>query len=97
MKINELIKNELRISANSVGHIGLRSVDPGEKVTLQKLGITSFNMRDIDRFGIIEVTRRMLAKIAPTRDRSLFISLDIDVMDDLENSKNTGTPGNLVF
>lgn len=54
-------------------------------------------MRDVDRLGIVEVTRCALEKIAPSGSkRPLHISFDIDVLDDLElggASSVTGTAG----
>lgn len=55
-------------------------------------------MRDVDRLGIVEVTRRALNKICPTgSNRSLHVSFDIDALDDSElggaDGAVTGTAG----
>lgn len=90
--IFNLSKKNSSITASDVAYIGLRSVDKLEKGILGKLNITTYSMRDIDRLGIVEVTRRAIKKISPN-GKPLHVSLDIDVLDDLEIGENTGTPG----
>lgn len=75
-----------------MAHIGLRDVNVGEIETLNRLGMASFNMRDVDRLGIRGVVDVVLNRIGG-RTRPVYISFDIDSLDDLEVGHTTGTPG----
>lgn len=59
---------------------------------MDKYGITSFSMEDVERFGIHEVTRQALEAINPEGKRSLHVSFDIDSLDPVE-APSTGTAG----
>ncbi|XP_074600242.1 arginase [Brevipalpus obovatus] len=75
----------------SLSFIGLRDIDPYEKVFLDKLDIKYFTMNDIDRLGIQETVYRALDAINPTNDRPLHIGLDVDGLDPI-HTPSTGTP-----
>ena len=45
-----------KINPKRVAFIGLRCVDPAERKTINELGIPSFSMREVDEFGIREVS-----------------------------------------
>ena len=81
-----------RIPAANVAHIALRDVDVGEVETLSRLGMAAFNMRDADRFGILGVLNLVLDRIGG-RERPIYVSMDIDSLDDMVIGFNTGTPG----
>jgi len=87
-----------KLNPKRVAFIGLRCVDPAERKTINELGITSFSMREVDEFGIREVTRRALEIINPDKKLPLHVSLDIDVLDPSE-APATGTrvPGGLTL
>ncbi|XP_076366680.1 arginase-1-like [Tachypleus tridentatus] len=74
-----------------LAYIGLRDLDPFERLLVNKLGIPYFSMSDIDRLGINEVVRKALEAINPRKDRSLHVSFDIDALDKLL-VPSTGTP-----
>ncbi|OXA37079.1 arginase, hepatic [Folsomia candida] len=80
-----------RIPANNVAQIALRDVDPGETAIIDKLGMASFTMRDIDRYGIRRVVDLALDRIKG-KTRPLYVSMDIDSLDDMEIGSTTGTP-----
>lgn len=71
--------------------IALRDVDPYERYFMDELGITHYDMAEIDRIGIRETIQRVLKKINPTGTKSLHVSFDIDSVDKLI-TPSTGTP-----
>ena len=78
-----------KLSPNDVAIIGVRDLDPAEKVALRESGIAIYTMRDIDDRGIAEVAREALRDLAHLS--RLHVSLDIDVMDPRE-APGVGTP-----
>lgn len=72
------------ISLRNVAYIGLRSVDPYERMVIDKLGITAFGMADVEEYGINLVVDMALKAIDPDRSRSIHVSFDIDALDSLE-------------
>jgi arginase len=80
-----------RLTARDVVFIGLRQVDPMERLILQQIGIKAYSMQEIDRLGMKEVVGRALEYINPRGDRPLHVSFDIDVLDRLV-APSTGTP-----
>ncbi|OXA49613.1 Arginase, hepatic [Folsomia candida] len=81
-----------RIPAANVAHIALRDVDIGETETLNRLGMAHYTMRDVDRLGIRGVVEMVLNRIGGWT-RPIYVSMDIDSLDDLEIGHTTGTPG----
>ncbi|XP_062552728.1 arginase, hepatic [Armigeres subalbatus] len=86
------------ISIKNMVYIGLRSVDPYERVIIEKFGIHAFGMREVERYGIKDVMRMALERIDPEQKRSLHVSYDIDSLDVLEApSTGTGVRGGLTL
>ncbi|XP_035705024.1 arginase, hepatic-like [Folsomia candida] len=82
-----------RLFSSNLAYIGLRYSNNGERAIRQRLGISDWNMRDIDQLGIVEVARRAIRRLTlGKRDRPIYISFDIDSLDDLEIGEATGTP-----
>lgn len=79
------------LSIKNVAYIGLRSIDPYERLVIEKFHITAFGMEDVERYGIHDVVAMALRKIDPDNSRSLHVSFDIDSLDPLE-APCTGTP-----
>ncbi|KAJ2786587.1 Arginase, catabolizes arginine to ornithine and urea [Coemansia interrupta] len=79
-------------------YIGLRDVDPAEKLILRQHGIKAFSMHDVDKHGIGRVVEMALDHV--NRDRSLpvHMSFDVDALDP-SVAPATGTPvrGGLTF
>lgn len=48
-----------RLDPKRLAFIGLRSVDPEERVVIDQLNIPCFSMREVDKFGIKEVLDTM--------------------------------------
>ena len=73
-----------------IAYIGLRDTDPGEHLYTHDLGIMTFSMHEIDRYGIATVVERAIESINPKLDRPIHISYDIDALDP-SISPSTGT------
>jgi len=70
--------------------IGIRSLDPGERVFLKQLGITVFTMHNIDRMGMSKVMEQAMDIVTSGTD-GVHLSLDLDGLDPLE-APGVGTP-----
>ena len=76
--------------------IGIRELDPQEKLRLRSSGIAVYTMRDIDERGIGQVAREALAKLS--RLSRLHVSLDLDGLDPIEvPGVGTTSPGGLTY
>lgn len=77
------------ITADQIHQVGLRSVDPGEKVFLNELGLAVYDMRYLDEAGMRKAMRRVLASV--DADTHLHLSLDLDFVDPAV-APGVGTP-----
>lgn len=68
-----------KLAAADVVMIGIRDLDPQERVRLKESGITVYTMRDIDERGMGAITREALERLEH-RER-LHVSLDMDALD----------------
>ncbi len=68
-----------RLHPRDIRQIGIRSVDPGEKRMLAKLGIEVFDMRFIDEMGMRHTMELALALV--DANTHLHVSLDVDFLD----------------
>jgi len=85
-----------KLVAGDVVMIGLRDLDPGERVRVNESGITVYTMRDIDERGIGTITREALERLEH-RER-LHVSLDMDVLDPLAGpGVGTLSPGGITY
>ena len=78
-----------KIAPGQVVMIGLRNLDPEERLALRRSGVTVFTMRDIDELGLAQVARRGLAQLG--RCSRLHLSLDMDALDPI-TAPGVGTP-----
>jgi len=76
--------------ANRLVYVGLRDLDPSEKVFIRELGIRAFTMQDVDRHGIGQVMDKAIEHLTMRKNRPLHLSLDIDSVDP-EFAPSTGT------
>ncbi|NOU94487.1 arginase [Paenibacillus sp. LMG 31456] len=77
--------------------VGARSIDPGERKFLKKLGVRVFTTRDIERLGIAKVIERAL-EIAAGGTDGIHLSLDLDGLDPRDApGVSTPVPGGLSF
>lgn len=79
------------VHKENFAYIALRDVDSYERYFIDKLGITVYDMAEVDRLGIRNVVQRILNKINPTGTKSLHVSYDIDSLDKMV-APSTGTP-----
>lgn len=79
------------IDAKSLAYIGLRDVDPYEKLFIENLGIKVITIPDVDKYGIESCVEEALQAINPTGTRPLHVSFDIDALDP-NYAPSTGTP-----
>jgi arginase len=85
-----------KLVADDVVMIGIRDLDPGERVRLKESGITVYTMRDIDERGMGTITREALERLEH-RER-LHVSLDMDVLDPQAGpGVGTVSPGGLTY
>jgi arginase len=85
-----------KLAPSDLVMIGIRELDPEEKVRLRESGIALYTMRDIDERGMGTVAREALAKLGH-RPR-LHVSLDLDGLDPMEvPGVGTTSPGGLSY
>ncbi|KAK9721432.1 Arginase family [Popillia japonica] len=82
---------QCKLSLRNLAYIGLRSIDPYEHVIMHNLGISHFDMFDIQRYGIDTVVSAAIDQIDPDHNKPIHVSFDIDSLDPLE-APSTGTP-----
>lgn len=70
--------------------IGVRDLDPGEKVLLKKLGVTVYTMHEVDIMGMAKVMEKAIELVSAGTD-GVHVSFDMDVMDPL-HAPGVGTP-----
>ena len=73
------LKNHLKLEQLVL--VGIRSIDPEERLIMKKWGVHVFSMTEIDRFGIggvMEQAKQILFRSGP---RPLHLSYDIDAVD----------------
>lgn len=77
------------VEAERVALVGIRSLDPGEKELIRRLGISVFTMHDIDRRGVAGVMGEALDVV--NGPGFVHLSLDVDACDP-EIAPGVGTP-----
>jgi len=92
-------ESSTRLDADSIVYVGLRDVDFEERVLIKELGIKTFTMTDIDRYGIgavMDMAITSLLKKDPTRP--IHLSYDIDAVDPLlAPATGTAVRGGLTY
>jgi arginase len=77
--------------------VGLRDVDPAERLTIKATGIGAFTMRDIDERGMRAVMEEAI-KRASNGTAGIHVSFDLDAMDpDFAPGVGTPSPGGLSY
>ena len=85
-----------KIRAADVVMIGIRELDPQERLRLRESGIAVFTMRDVDERGMGAVAREALGRLSHLS--RLHVSLDLDSLDPLEvPGVGTTSPGGLTY
>ncbi|WP_371373049.1 arginase [Sporomusa aerivorans] len=70
--------------------IGIRDLDPGEKLLLKQLGVLVYTMHEIDMLGMARVMEEAIRIVSEDTD-GVHVSFDMDVMDPL-HAPGVGTP-----
>lgn len=85
-----------KLNAADIILVGLRELDPQEKIRLRGSGIKAYTMRDIDERGMAAIAREALGRLSH-RSR-LHVSLDLDGLDPLEvPGVGTTAPGGITY
>jgi arginase len=85
-----------KLHPEDVVMIGVRELDPEERVRLRESGITVYTMRDVDERGIGNITRDALGRLEHLE--RLHVSLDLDGLDPVEvPGVGTTSPGGLTY
>lgn len=79
-----------KVRPEHVALVGVRDLDPGERVTLREHGIHVFTMRDIDERGMYHVMHKAIA-VASQATGGIHVQFDMDVIDP-QVAPGTGTP-----
>jgi len=80
----------IKIEPQNIVYIGIRSIDEGERTLIKQLGITTYTMFDIDKYGIFTIVQNTLEQMRKSVDH-LHISFDLDSVDPTV-AKGVGTP-----
>jgi arginase len=67
------------VEPDYVALVGVRSLDPGERKALKRLGIAVYTISDLDRRGVEPVIQEALAKVSGAS--FVHVSVDLDVVD----------------
>lgn len=78
------------VDARHIVLVGVRDLDPGEKVLLRESGAHVFTMHDIDRRGMADVMMEAIHLAGQAKD-GIHVSFDMDVLDPTE-VPGVGTP-----
>jgi arginase len=70
--------------------VGVRLLDPGERVLLKQAGVNVFSMEQIDRLGLYAATQQAI-EVATRDTEGIYLSLDLDALDPLY-APGVGTP-----
>ncbi len=77
--------------------IGVRTLDPGERENIRRLGIEVFTMYDVDKHGMREVVARALERVTRGTD-AVHVSFDMDCLDpDVAPGVGTPYPGGINY
>ncbi|NQW28905.1 MAG: arginase [Ignavibacteria bacterium] len=86
-----------KLDPRNLAIVGLRSIDPGERVLIKELGVAAYTMFDIDRLGMYEIATRVLDDMSRSVDH-LHISFDVDGVDPrVAPGVGTPIPGGLTY
>jgi arginase len=85
------------VKPENICMMGIRSVDPAERIALRDSGITVFDMRAIDENGVSKLLSGWLDKVAAAGGM-LHVSFDVDFLDaDIAPGVGTTVPGGVTF
>jgi arginase len=80
------------LAREELHQIGIRSVDPGERELVHEHGLSIFDMRYVDEYGIRRAIREALADV--DADTHVHVSFDVDFLDpEIAPGVGTTVPG----
>ncbi len=79
-----------KVKADDCALIGVRSIDPQERVNIKKVGLPVFTMSDVDKLGIHRIISRILKQFREKVDH-IHVSFDLDSVDP-DIAPGVGTP-----
>lgn len=82
--------HEAKLDPKKFVMIGIRDLDPGEKILLKALGVSVYTMHEIDMLGMAKVMEEAIKIVSDGTD-GVHVSFDMDVMDPLY-APGVGTP-----
>ena len=89
-RLTSLIDGRPPLKPINLVYIGLRDVDPDERLLIKDLNIRAYTMRDIDEHGIAKITRDAFSYLQGKTD-GIVVSFDLDVCDP-RIAPGVGTP-----
>ena len=85
-----------KVRPEDVVIVGARSVDPGERDLLRRLGVTVYTMKEVDRLGLPRIAEETIARLGALP--AVHVSLDADVLDpEIGPGVGTPVPGGLTY
>lgn len=85
-----------KISPANIVQIGIRDLDPEERIRLTRSGMHVFTMRDVDELGLARVAGLALERLSHVS--RIHVSLDMDSLDPAEApGVGTPVPGGLTY
>ncbi len=69
-----------KLDPKNTALVGVRDLDPKEKMLMKEAGLSVFTMTDVDRLGIAE-TARQIVQFFKERVDVLHVSVDMDALD----------------
>jgi arginase len=86
-----------KVKADNCALIGVRSIDPQERVNIKKVGLPVFTMSDVDKLGIHRIISRVLKQFREKVDH-IHVSFDLDSVEpDIAPGVGTPVPGGLSY
>lgn len=79
-ELTDLYFKGRKVDPANVCYVGLRDIDPEEKLLMKKAGVTVYTMSDIDRTGFHHVMEQVQAFFKDRVD-CIHLSFDMDVID----------------
>lgn len=96
-ELTDIGGNFRKLDPANVALLGLRDLDPGEKLLMRGAGVHALTMTDVDRVGIAAATRDVVDFFRERVD-ALHVSVDMDVMDpSFAPGVGTPLPGGLSY
>lgn len=79
-----------KVNPENICFVGVRDLDPGEKLLMKQAGVTVFTMSDIERQGFAEIVKQITVFFKTHAD-IIHVSFDMDVLDPMF-APGTGIP-----